>query len=218
MPLHLILGGARSGKSRHAEQLALATHLPVTYIATAHAGDGEMAARISHHRDRRPASWRTVEAPVALAAALREAAAPGAVVLVDCLTLWLSNLLFEAPPPVAAQTGAGNAMDAPAASGAAAAPRALVAGAPDIPLKAGPDPVFEPPARYARERAALLASLPALPGQIFCVSNEIGWGVVPMGALTRYFTDEMGRLNQDVAALAQRVTLTVAGLPLQLKS
>ncbi|MCB1736837.1 MAG: bifunctional adenosylcobinamide kinase/adenosylcobinamide-phosphate guanylyltransferase [Gammaproteobacteria bacterium] len=89
----LILGGVRSGKSRLAERLALESELPVTYIATAHAGDAEMAARIAGHVARRPADWRTVEAPYALAAAIRAEAEPGRCVLVDCLTLWLSNWL-----------------------------------------------------------------------------------------------------------------------------
>jgi len=88
----LILGGARSGKSALAERLASA-HADVVYIATAQALDGEMDARIAHHRARRPAQWACVEEPVELAAALRAHAAPGRCVLVDCLTLWLSNLL-----------------------------------------------------------------------------------------------------------------------------
>ncbi|KRD75588.1 bifunctional adenosylcobinamide kinase/adenosylcobinamide-phosphate guanylyltransferase [Lysobacter sp. Root983] len=91
----LILGGARSGKSALAERLA-ARDADVVYIATAQARDGEMAARVAHHRERRPAHWRTVEEPLALAEALREYAREGRCVLVDCLTLWLSNLLDEA--------------------------------------------------------------------------------------------------------------------------
>ena len=90
----LILGGARSGKSALAERLA-ARQADVVYIATAQARDGEMAARVAHHRERRPAQWRTIEEPLALAAALREHARDGRCVLVDCLTLWLSNLLDE---------------------------------------------------------------------------------------------------------------------------
>lgn len=182
MPLHLILGGARSGKSRHAETLALATQRPVTYIATARAGDAEMAARIAHHRSRRPSGWNTVEAPVHLARTLHEACATDRVVIVDCLTLWMSNLLFDEHGEHADTS------------------------------------VITPPPRFETERAALLEALPALPGTVLCVSNEIGLGVVPLGAMTRFFADEMGRLNQAVAALAQRVTLTVAGLPLELKA
>jgi adenosylcobinamide kinase/adenosylcobinamide-phosphate guanylyltransferase len=91
----LILGGARSGKSALAERLAAGHGGPVTYIATAQAGDAEMQARIRHHRVRRPSHWACVEEPLALAGALRAHARDGAVVLVDCLTLWLSNLLGE---------------------------------------------------------------------------------------------------------------------------
>jgi adenosylcobinamide kinase/adenosylcobinamide-phosphate guanylyltransferase len=182
MPLHFILGGARSGKSRHAETLALASGQAVTYIATARAGDAEMTARIAHHRARRPADWATIEAPVHLAQALHQACGPERVVIVDCLTLWMTNLLFDEHAEQ---------------------------------LETG---VITPPPRFEVERAALLEAVPVLPGTVLFVSNEIGFGVVPMGAMTRFFADEMGRLNQAVAALAQRVTLTVAGLPLELKA
>ena len=94
----LILGGARSGKSRHAEQLALASNLKVIYIATAEALDDEMQARIAQHQRERPAHWHTVETPIALAATLRKHDAADTCLLVDCLTLWLSNLLLHADP------------------------------------------------------------------------------------------------------------------------
>lgn len=166
----LILGGARSGKSALAERLAQATAGEVVYIATAQAHDAEMAARIAHHRDGRPADWRTVEEPLALAHALRVHARADRCVLVDCLTLWLSNLL----------------------------------GADDE-------------QRFAHERTALLDSLPGLPGTIVLVSNEVGLGVVPMGALARRFVDEAGRLHQSLAARCERVLFVAAGLPLALK-
>lgn len=89
----LILGGVRSGKSRYAELRARESQLDVVYIATATAGDAEMHARIRAHQERRPAAWSVVETPRALAAALRTHAAPERCVLVDCLTLWLTNLL-----------------------------------------------------------------------------------------------------------------------------
>jgi len=96
----LVLGGARSGKSRHAESLiesALAAGLyeGATYLATAEALDAEMAARIEAHRRRRGAAWRTVEAPLELVAALTRHAHPARPVLVDCLTLWLSNIMGD---------------------------------------------------------------------------------------------------------------------------
>ena len=88
----LVLGGARSGKSRYAEGVIAALPSPWAYIATAEAGDEEMAARIKAHRDRRSAAWRTIEAPLDLAFAFSEC--PTIPVLVDCLTLWLSNLML----------------------------------------------------------------------------------------------------------------------------
>ncbi len=89
----LILGGVRSGKSRLAETLALQSGLPVTYVATAIAGDEEMRERIELHRQRRPAAWTVVEEPYALAGALRVHAVQGRCAVVDCLTLWLTQLL-----------------------------------------------------------------------------------------------------------------------------
>lgn len=168
--LELILGGARSGKSRLAEQRAAGSGLAVTYVATGQTLDGEMAARVAHHRARRPAHWGLVEEPLALARVLREQAAPDGCLLVDCLTLWLTNLLM-----------------------------------------------LDDPARLAVERQALLETLPELPGRIILVSNETGLGVVPLGELTRRYVDEAGWLHQALAAACQRVTFTVAGLPMELK-
>nr|WP_312509812.1 bifunctional adenosylcobinamide kinase/adenosylcobinamide-phosphate guanylyltransferase [Pseudomonas luteola] len=90
----LILGGARSGKSRLAEKLATDSGLDVIYIATAQAWDSEMRTRIAQHADRRPVEWRLVEEPLYLAAVLRAHASAGRCLLVDCLTLWLTNLLM----------------------------------------------------------------------------------------------------------------------------
>lgn len=168
--LQLILGGARSGKSRWAERLAQESGLKVVYIATATAGDGEMAQRIVHHRQQRPAHWTVQEVPLHLADSLQTTCTPDTLVLVDCLTLWLTNALFH----------------------------------PDYTL-------------WPRQRSALLQALPALPGQILLVSNEIGQGVVPLGETNRRFVDELGWLHQDIAAQAQRVWFVVAGLPQLLK-
>ncbi|MGE4405037.1 bifunctional adenosylcobinamide kinase/adenosylcobinamide-phosphate guanylyltransferase [Pseudomonas sp.] len=96
--LELILGGARSGKSRLAERLAAESGLAVTYIATSQALDGEMAARIAQHRQRRPAHWSLVEEPLQLTRVLREQADARRCLLVDCLTLWLTNLLLLDDP------------------------------------------------------------------------------------------------------------------------
>jgi len=177
----LVLGGARSGKSAHAEALAAQSEKEVVYIATAASGDGEMASRIAQHRAQRPAHWTTVEERLALADALATWRAPHRLVLVDCLTLWLSNLLFE-DGTIYPDVGA-----------------------------------IELPARFHAERAALLAELTQPRGDVILVSNEVGMGIVPFGAITRAYTDEAGRLNQAVAARCDRAVFVAAGLPLYLK-
>ena len=181
MTCELILGGARSGKSRHAEQRAIDSGLEVTVIATAEAGDEEMALRIRRHQIDRPPHFRTIEAPVMLAAALKREAAPGRCIIVDCLTLWLSNLLMEADMLTSAHS------------------------ADTLPL-------------FSRERDALLATLPDLPGTIGLVAKEVGLGLVPEHPLGRLFRDEAGRLNQAVATRCKRVVFVAAGLPLVLKN
>lgn len=98
-PVTLVLGGARSGKSRHAESLVESQPGPCIYIATAEAGDEEMAARIREHQARRGDRWQTFEEPLELTAALKRLSGPGRAVLVDCLTLWLSNLLGAGRTP-----------------------------------------------------------------------------------------------------------------------
>lgn len=101
--LTLVLGGARSGKSRYAESLVTRLPAPWVYVATAQAFDDEMRARIAEHRERRAAGWRTIEAPADLAVALRDAS--DAPVLVDCLTLWMSNLMLADADLSAAEAG-----------------------------------------------------------------------------------------------------------------
>ena len=182
MSVTLVFGGARSGKSAYAERLARESGKEVVYVATSRAGDGEMALRIAHHRERRPPEGRTVEEELALAQVLRDWCAPQRMVLVDCLTLWLSNLMFC------------DGRDYPEV------------GAVDL------------PACFHQERAALLDLLTEeLPGDLILVSNEVGMGIVPWGAISRSFADEAGRLNQAVAARADRAVLVAAGLPLVLK-
>jgi adenosylcobinamide kinase/adenosylcobinamide-phosphate guanylyltransferase len=97
----LVLGGARSGKSRYAESLVERQPGPCIYLATAEAKDAEMAERIAYHRQRRGGRWETLEEPLELASALSRAARPDGAVLVDCLTLWLSNLLGAGRDPAA---------------------------------------------------------------------------------------------------------------------
>jgi adenosylcobinamide kinase/adenosylcobinamide-phosphate guanylyltransferase len=184
MTVSLIFGGARSGKSAYAEQLARQAEQQgkrIVYIATAARGDSEMQQRIAHHQQRRPEHWTTVEEPVSLAAALHSYGQAGHLILVDCLTVWLSNLLF-AEAREFPETGQ-----------------------------------IDPPAVFSTERAALLAALQGSAADIVLVSNEVGMGIVPMGAVSRWFVDEAGRLNQAVAASADQVYWVAAGLPLKLK-
>ena len=98
MPAILILGGARSGKSRYALALAEASLLQPVYIATGWAGDEEMAERIAHHRHERPSHWITIEEPLDLCAVLHREGTSQRLLVIDCLTLWLSNLLGAARP------------------------------------------------------------------------------------------------------------------------
>ena len=93
MTTHLILGGARSGKSAYTEKLAIMSHLPVTYIATAQVYDEEFKQRVQHHKDRRPKHWKIVESPFNLANTIKTEAAEGRCVIVDCLTLWLAQCI-----------------------------------------------------------------------------------------------------------------------------
>ncbi|MFZ3235842.1 MAG: bifunctional adenosylcobinamide kinase/adenosylcobinamide-phosphate guanylyltransferase [Stellaceae bacterium] len=164
----LVLGGARSGKSRYAERLVEEAADCATYCATATPGDAEMAARIAAHRARRGPFWRTVEEPLRLAAVVAAEARPERPLLVDCLTLWLSNLMLS-----------GRNVD--------------------------------------DEVAALAAALRLAAGPVVLVANEVGMGLVPETPLGREFRDAAGRLNQEVAALADRVVFVAAGLPLVLK-
>ncbi len=176
MTLQLVIGGMRSGKSAQAQRLAAASGHEVVVIATALAADEEMRARIARHRADRPVHWRTVEpdpAPLALAQAVEAASRADRCVLVDCLTLWLAQVI--APPP-------GHA-------------------------------ALDPDA----EIAALLHALDRRAGPVIVVGNEIGLGVIPMDALSRRVIDAQGRLHQQLAARADRVSLMVAGLPLAVK-
>jgi len=163
-----VLGGARSGKSRHAETLAESFGGAPLYVATAEPGDAEMCRRIAEHRARRGPGWTTIEEPLALAPVLAECARACVPVLVDCLTLWLANVMAAGRAPAA-------------------------------------------------EIDALVAALARLTGPVVLVANEVGLGIVPEKALARAFRDHAGRLNQEIARIAERVVFMAAGLPLVLK-
>jgi adenosylcobinamide kinase/adenosylcobinamide-phosphate guanylyltransferase len=190
----LILGGQRSGKSRRAEMLARQwldaepVHRAVL-VATAQPWDAEMRQRIARHqadRAERVPGMQTLEVPLALGAAIASLSQPQTLVVVDCLTLWLTNLLMPAPSDDGQNAFA---ID----TGLDLADRATA------PIE------------------ALLVSIQQASGPVILVGNEIGMGVIPMGAQVRAFVDTLGRLNQDVARVCARVTLMAAGLPLTLK-
>ena len=173
--LTLVLGGTRAGKSSCAQRLA-ARGERVLFLATAEAGDEEMEARIVAHREARPTDWDTLEEPVDLAAAIAPRLHRYDTVLLDCLTLWVSNLLLRGFDPATARR--------------------------DI--------------LPATQR--LLALYRSGDASWVVVSNEVGLGVVPDTKLGRIYADELGRVNQLVAAESDDVYFMVAGLPIEVKS
>ena len=199
-PAHseLILGGQRSGKSRRAELLArdwLAAspdHRAVL-IATAQPWDDEMRDRIARHKEdraQRVPAMVTVEEPLALADAIGQHGRANTLVVVDCLTLWLTNLLMPPRPEK-----------------------------PEKPENFENYPLNRPVALVQRAWVAtLLVAIDKSAGPVVLVSNEIGLGVIPLGAEVRAFVDALGYLNQSVAKACARVTLMAAGLPLTLKA
>ncbi|MFP3976581.1 MULTISPECIES: bifunctional adenosylcobinamide kinase/adenosylcobinamide-phosphate guanylyltransferase [Marinobacter] len=167
----LVLGGIRSGKTALAEQLASGTNNSVVYLATATAGDDEMRTRIQRHQQQRPDSWGLEEEPLALAQVLARQAKATQLpcILIDCMSLWVSNLLHAGEKT------------------------------------------------FAREREAFLNQVSLYPGELVIVSNEVGLGTIGMDPLTRRFADELGWLNQALAAVSDKVVMSIAGLPTVLK-
>jgi adenosylcobinamide kinase/adenosylcobinamide-phosphate guanylyltransferase len=166
----LITGGARSGKSAYALKLALEYSNRV-FIATAQAIDGEMEDRIAKHKAERGDSFTTIEEPVDLAGAIKNIPEGTEVALIDCLTVWMGNLMH----------------------------------------KHGDD------AESFQETSDLMDVLAQVPCDIILVSNEVGMGIVPDNQASRLYRDMAGRMNQEIAAIADSVILTVAGLPMELK-
>ena len=191
-----ILGGQRSGKSRRAELLARDWLLQspdheAVMIATATAWDDEMKDSIARHRlDRteRVPGMTTVEEPVNLGEAIHTHSKPLTIVVVDCLTLWLTNVLM---PHDDAENSSEN-----------------------IKKDANKSSYNHPDQEIQAREASLLIAIKNAAGPVILVGNEIGLGVIPMGRETRAFVDALGRLNQEVAAVCERVTFMAAGLPL----
>lgn len=163
--INLYLGGTRSGKSRRALDEAKTG----IFLATAEVMDDEFRIRIQHHKDERGHEWLTKECPLDLKGALEEHNTSDSKMLIDCLTVWLGNLMH---------------------------------------YKKSID----------KEVQELVEVLVGFKGDVFLVSNEVGQGVVPEHPMGREFRDHQGRLNQSIAAIADRVELLVAGIPLVVKS
>jgi adenosylcobinamide kinase/adenosylcobinamide-phosphate guanylyltransferase len=166
----LVLGGARSGKSSWALRYAEETYESYLFLATAEVRDDEMAERVRRHKASRGPAWKLVEEPLEIAGVLRANVARVNVVLIDCMTIWLSNIL-------------------------------LTKGRKAVGLY--------------QER--LLEALSRRRGAVIMVSNEVGTGIVPEHPLGREFRDLAGILNQKLAAMADRVVMTVAGIPIYIK-
>jgi len=192
--IHLVIGGARSGKSSFAEQqvlaIAKAKSVAPSYIATATAGDNEMQQRISHHQKQRQTNnWLLHECPLALTSLLAELDSKEQhqnCYLLDCLTLWLTNVLMDA-------------------------------------LEHSGDPNSKEDYEFIDQKlyqaaSDLVQALSEFPSDIVIVTNEVGQGIVPLGQQSRLFVDHAGWLNQAIARIADKVTLVTAGLPLELKS
>ena len=171
--LTFLVGGARSGKSTLAVQMGEHHGGQVHFIATAEAVDDDLRARIERHRAERPATWTTAEVPVELGAALT-ATPREALVIVDCLTVWLANLLVHVVGPLQRAEYVDDMVAA------------------------------------LRERDRVAA------GPTVVVSNEVGMGVHPETPMGREYRDELGRVNQLVASVADRSLLLVAGRALRL--
>lgn len=178
MAVTLVLGGARSGKSRFAENKVKFQKLKnnaslLHYVATAVAFDEEMETRIAHHQQRRGDEWNEHHFPILLPQGL-ESFKQYDIVLVDCLTVWLNNVIYN-------EGNTANELEIESAIN------------------------------------HLVEKLTSTHGNVVLVSNEVGFGVVPMGKETRLFVDHAGWMNQKIAAMADNVILVVAGLPIALK-
>ncbi len=165
----LVLGGARSGKSRYARHLAETLSRRPLFVATAEIIDDEMNRRVAEHRRSRGKTWRCIEEPLDIDAIIRNPPTAD-VVLVDCLTVWLGNVLHK-----------------------------------------------EGQRAFGKRRQSLISAFCAAKGAVILVANEVGMGIVPQGKMSRQFRDFAGRLNQDLAHVADTVIFIAAGLSMVLK-
>ncbi|NQZ81871.1 MAG: bifunctional adenosylcobinamide kinase/adenosylcobinamide-phosphate guanylyltransferase [Colwellia sp.] len=195
--IHLVIGGARSGKSSFAEQWCLALsqvqnqaqEQPLIYVATATAFDQEMNERIKQHQDDRDKNWQLVECPLALSSLIEkynekcsEECTDSQIILVDCLTLWLNNLIYSFGEKFEMDDAKQNLQQ-----------------------------------HFDQLVATLINTVKNKNLTITFVANEVGLGIIPLGASNRLYVDYAGWLNQAIAKIADKVTLVTAGIPLTLK-
>lgn len=185
--LTLVLGGVRSGKSSFAEKLASQAGQRVLFVATAEAGDEEMAARIATHQAARPAHWRTLEVPAGIGPAVRSELAqrPADIVLLDCLTLLVSNCIL-------AGMGTRSSVEEPEIDEAVAR------------------------SSLASELDSMLRAILTGDADWIIVSNEVGLGLVPPYPLGRVYRDQLGWANQQLAAAADQTIMMIVGIPVDL--
>ncbi len=190
----LIIGGARSGKSRFALNLAddsaketygeklVSSLSKKLYIATLEPNDDEMKERIERHRRERSTEWKTIEEPLEIVRVIKET--EYSVILLDCITLWLSNLLMKRADVIESE------------------------------IERFLETIIHFKDKDNRDSAL---PLHASPHSLFIVSNEVGLGIVPENVLSRRFRDFSGYLNQKVAEIADEVYFVIAGIPLKVK-
>jgi adenosylcobinamide kinase/adenosylcobinamide-phosphate guanylyltransferase len=191
----LLLGGARSGKSSLAVQLGEAWQGPVVFVATARtdADDADLLARVQRHRAERPPHWSTIEAPVEVVAAVRHAP-EAALVIVDCITLWVASAIDPPPsssPPTLPKSGTSS-----------------TTAVPQVPDFDG--------GRIERDAAQLVEVAVARRSPTVFVSNEVGLGLHPMSDLGRAYRDTLGRVNAVLASRARRTLFLAAGRAVRL--
>lgn len=193
----LILGGARSGKSSYAQALAGRLGRKVLFVATAEPLDEEMARRIEEHRRRRPHGWRTVEIVADLGRKLEAELGDSDLVLVDCLTLLVSNIVTRVSP---------GAVEKPAPG-----------ATPSQAVELKPTEIAEVEKRVVGEVEDLIACINKYEGTFIVVSNEVGLGLVPDNQLGRLYRDLLGRANQLLARHAHQVYFMASGIPVKIK-
>ncbi|HXZ06269.1 MAG TPA: bifunctional adenosylcobinamide kinase/adenosylcobinamide-phosphate guanylyltransferase [Ktedonobacteraceae bacterium] len=191
--LILILGGARSGKSTFAERLATRSGKTVAFIATATDGDDEMHERIIQHRASRPREWLTIEEPLDLVGAVQQAFHVADVAILDCVTLWLGNMLLQEQSELQSDD-----QD-------------------QVELHFTSDQFHERTLQHIEELLAVIQR-PVVGKTLIIVSNEVGLGIVPAYQLGRIYRDTLGYVNQRLAQIAERVYLMVAGMVVDIKS